>query len=245
MTEKICQYCNNPFNYGNQKNKKYCNQSCQVSHRNKLVKEKRISVYNQSPNYCKHCNISLPFDKRSNTYCSHVCSATATNKISPDWKRGPEKSSYPYSSVKFITCPHTGKVYCNKNSKGFVRKKSPYVLDDKEIYYQIAKFSFNVYNFPEEFDLHLIELFGWYTCPGRKRKNMKKNTLGVSRDHIISIAEGFQNNYDPKHISHPANCRLVTHIENKNKGTNSLISYNELLERINSWDKKYPKFLGY
>ena len=80
----------------------------------------------------------------------------------------------------------------------------------------------------------MIKQYGWY-----KAKNHGNNLNGVSRDHMYSVKDGFINNVDPKIISHPANCRLLCHSKNASKGAGSCISLDELLCRIEKWNKKY------
>jgi hypothetical protein len=154
-------------------------------------------------------------------------------------KRGPAKTKLPGKTVchvKFYICEKTGLPYCNKNRQGNRRQRSPYILSEKEKYYEAAAFKFNVYDYPAHFDLALLEQHGWYTCPGRKRKNYERNVNGVSRDHIVSIAEGFRKGYDPEKLAHPANCRLVLHSENKKKSMRSDMTYEELCEKIKIFD---------
>lgn len=91
-------------------------------------------------------------------------------------------------------------------------------------------FKFNVYDYPDKFDLHLVESHGWY-----KPSNKGNNLSGVSRDHMISVKYGFENNVDPEIISHPANCRLMIHSKNSSKCANCSITLDELLERIEKW----------
>ena len=82
----------------------------------------------------------------------------------------------------------------------------------------------------------LIEKYGWY-----KAKNRGDNLNGVSRDHMLSVNEGFNMKIDPYLISHPANCKLMVHTDNVSKHKKSSITKEDLIERINSWDKKYSK----
>ena len=98
-----------------------------------------------------------------------------------------------------------------------------------------------MYHYPKEFDLSLIEQHGWYTCPGVKRKGQPKNISGVSRDHIISVSYGFNNNIDPKIISHPANCRIMLHLDNKIKHDKCNLTIEQLLEKICVWNRKYTE----
>ena len=240
MKTSICQYCSKIFNVTPGSYGKFCSLSCGTTFRNAIYLEKTTAKYNINPVKCKCCNTSLVYAKRKNTYCSISCASKITNQIPR--KRGPtavEKLSY--SKIKFILCSHTNQYYSNKNPDGSLRRCSPYIKTIKEQYYLASRFKFNVYHYPEEFDLSLIYQYGWYTCPGLKRKVHPKNTLGVSRDHIISISYGFANNIHPSIISHPANCRIMIHSDNKIKHTKCDLTIDELLERIDSWNKKYTE----
>ena len=95
-------------------------------------------------------------------------------------------------------------------------------------------FKFNLSDYPDEFDFTLIESYGWY-----KPKNRGDNLTGVSRDHIISVRYGFDNQLPAEHLAHPANCVLMKHGENVSKGKKIGMSYDDLLKRIEAWDKKY------
>lgn len=64
-----------------------------------------------------------------------------------------------------------------------------------------------------------------------------KNPGGVCKDHILSIMDAWTNRYDPDHISHPANCQFLLNKDNIKKGSSSGITYDELLVRIESWNK--------
>lgn len=97
-----------------------------------------------------------------------------------------------------------------------------------------CSFKFNLADYPSEFDFTLIEQFGWY-----RAKNRGDNPNGISRDHLVSVKYGFDNNIDPKIISHPANCQLIRHNENVSKGIKCKISLEQLLEKINYWNNKY------
>lgn len=103
-----------------------------------------------------------------------------------------------------------------------------------KLYRLQCAFTFSLDSYPDEFDFELIEQYGWY-----KAKNRGNNLNGVSRDHMYSVKDGFINNVDPKIISHPANCRLICHSKNASKGARSCISLDELLSRIEKWNKKY------
>jgi len=98
--------------------------------------------------------------------------------------------------------------------------------DIKKQYWQDCKFKFNVYNYPEIFDLNLLDKFGWY--------HPVENPSGVSRDHIISVSYGWKNGIDSNIINHIANCKLMIHLENNKKNNRSDLLLEELLQKIHS-----------
>ena len=240
MKNSTCQYCSKlfiitPGSYG-----KFCSLSCGTSSRNKSNLENSKIKYNLNPSKCRCCQLVLDYEKRKNKYCSTSCASKITNQIAR--KRGPTAvEKLPYCKIKFILCTHTNQYYSNKNTDGSTRRCSPYIKTIREHYYMAARFKFNVYHYPEEFDLKLIEQYGWYTCPGLKRKGEPKNVLGVSRDHIISVSYGFLNNIDSKIISHPANCRIMLHSDNKIKHSKCDMTVEQLLKQIDKWNKKYTE----
>ena len=238
MKTFICQQCSKLFNVTPGSYGKFCSLSCGTTFRNKINLEKAETKYKLNPVKCKCCQTTIDYKKRKNKYCSISCASKSTNSVSR--KRGPTAiEKLPFSRIKFILCLHTNQYYSNKNPDGSLRRCSPYIKTLKEQYYSAARFKFNVYHYPEEFDLSLIEQHGWYTCPGLKRKGQPKNILGVSRDHIMSVSYGFANDIDPKIISHPANCRIMLHSKNKTKHSKCDISLTQLLEDIHTWDQKY------
>ena len=240
MKTSICQHCSNPFNVTPGSYGKFCSLSCGTTFRNKINLEKAEAKYKLNPVKCKCCQTEIDYKKRKNKYCSISCASKITNNISR--KRGPTAiKKLPFSRIKFILCTHTNQYYSNKNPDGSTRRCSPYIKTIKEQYYSKARFKFNVYYYPEEFDLLLIKQYGWYTCPGLKRKGYPKNILGVSRDHIISVSYGFSNNIHPSIISHPANCCIMIHSDNKAKHNKCDLTIDQLLERIDIWNKKYAE----
>jgi hypothetical protein len=98
----------------------------------------------------------------------------------------------------------------------------------------MCDFKFNILSYSCEFDLKLVEQYGWYS-PTNKGNNIS----GVSKDHVYSVKDGFINKIDVKIISHPANCKLMIHSENSSKNFNSTITLEELKKRIREWDVKY------
>lgn len=97
-----------------------------------------------------------------------------------------------------------------------------------------CQFQFGLKDYPDEFDFKLVEQHGWYLP-----KNRGNNLNGISRDHMVSVRFGFDNNIPPEHIRHPANCRLLQHNNNVSKGIKNSITYEQLLQRIATWNTKY------
>jgi hypothetical protein len=67
---------------------------------------------------------------------------------------------------------------------------------------------------------------------------------GVSRDHLYSVKDGFDNHVDPKLLAHPANCQLLVHNGprgNNQKNSHSEITLDQLLDRIAAWDAIYTE----
>lgn len=55
-------------------------------------------------------------------------------------------------------------------------------------------------------------------------------------DHMVSVNYGYENNIPPEHIAHPANCQILSRLDNISKSKNCSISYEELINRINLWN---------
>ena len=126
-----------------------------------------------------------------------------------------------------------------KNSNRMKGKPRPDLRKERDLssltgYRKECSFSFNLSDYPSEFDFLLVEKYGWY-----RAKNRGDNLNGVSRDHIVSVLFGYENGIDPKIISHPANCQLLRHNENASKNKNCSLTIDELLVKISQWDDKY------
>ena len=230
--------------------------------------------YSKNPKLCQQCNSALGFYQTLNgpaKFCNHSCAAARNNSIrSPESRKlqgkklsenlknkavatrsnknhGKKPSNKIYKNTKIIwhKCPITGKYYHNRTPDGGRRRQSPYARDLKDIYYCLSRFKFNVYHFPKLFDLTLLENNGWYSCPGQKRKNKDKNTTGVSRDHLYSVSMGLKNKVHPSLISHPANCQLMLHRDNKTKHDQCSITLDELVSRIREFDNLKHQFTNH
>jgi hypothetical protein len=100
------------------------------------------------------------------------------------------------------------------------------------------KFTFNVFRYPELFDLKLLQEVGFYAPKG---KSGRWNPDGLSRDHKVSVNESIINQYDPYYITHPLNCELMPHRVNNKKKTKSSMRYEDLVKLVDQYDANTSK----
>lgn len=217
----------------------------------------RSKVYNVTPNFCVNCKRALPYDERNKKFCNHKCSAVNSNlrRKENGWVLSSEsklkigksititnilKGIKPQDKLKGDFCRifNLSCKFCK--SKFFSRNKSIVCLKCKHLKYNSNKdefsFKFNIYNYPELFDLNKLKNIGWVSFGG-KRGGIK-NLNGLSRDHKVSIDEAKRNKYDPYYISHPLNCDLMPMKDNNKKKTKSSIKYEDLIILIDEYDAK-------
>lgn len=228
--------------------KNYCNRKCYFN-----------SKKNNNIKNCKNCNTEIINGDSRKIFCSKSCSAIYNNKnrkgekrhISEEGKKNIRNArnnrlgiteiinSY-YSNPK--TCKHCNsvlefkfrkRVFCNIKCKNTYNQKN---MSEYQIYHSKCKFDFNLKTYKDEFDFSIVKKYGWYS-PTNKNNNLN----GISRDHIISISFGFENNIDPKLISHPANCKLMQQKMNSSKHKKCDLNINDLVIKINNWNNKYIK----
>jgi hypothetical protein len=187
--------------------------------------------------YCQHCKEEKPSLKALRSH-ERLCKANPLRASSPfqnlKWQK--KKGTNQYLKARQLDQPKpqlTEQARNNIRLAALNRKKKP---DDGSLRHYRARcsFTFNVYDYPEEFDLSLLETFGWY-----KAANRGNNLNGISRDHMFSVKEGFERGIDPLILSHPANCCLLRHNDNVSKNKKSSITLEELMHRIEIWNSKY------
>lgn len=186
------------------KNPKFCNRSCSNSYHNKL---RTLSSETKSK-ISKGVKNSVYFKKLKTRKKNYII-------------------IYCKFCLKQIKTERRDQKFCSISCSNKNRIKR----DDKYIQYSLkCQFNFNVYNYPNKFNLKLIKEYGWY-----KASNRGNNLNGISRDHMFSIYDGFKNNISPEIIKHPGNCKLMVHKENNSKHTTSSISLITLKQRIDNW----------
>ena len=213
---------------------------------------------------CEHCGKKFvvmeyekKFPQRKHYYCSRSC-ANSRERSDVTKRKIASKLIEFYGSDKGkkSVCEFCGKEYIkSSNSQKFCsdtcsRRNRFYKYYGKRldmckndfdkikilslIYKNQCKFSFSLSEYPNEFDSEIIKEHGWYSA-----RNHGDNMNGVSRDHMFSITEGFRLGIDPYLISHPANCAIMTQRNNSSKHNKCSISYEELVERVEDWNRKY------
>jgi hypothetical protein len=194
--------------------------------------------------FCQRCEKSHDGKYGSGRFCSAKCARSFStfskrseiNEKVSDTLTG-RKTGYrvPRTTKNCLFCEKKMSLMPGQLSKKFCSPMCwiKYTEKNKDsflLYRQRCKFKFNVYDYPDKFDLKLLEQKGWYSP-----SNRKNNLDGISRDHMLSISEGFSKGVDPDLMSHPANCNLVCHRKNQSKRSKSSITFEELVERIKEW----------
>jgi endogenous inhibitor of DNA gyrase (YacG/DUF329 family) len=178
------------------------------------------------------------FPTKEAYYCSRACANTRRHSEATKQKINEafDRNGLRKQRIE-KTCLYCGILFKDKKeSRQFCSKKcsaqSRRSSEGYKRYRADCKFKFNIYNYPDKFDLGLIEEHGWY-----KAFNRGNNLSGISRDHCVSIRYGWDNGIPAELISHPANCVLLRHTENQKKNRYCSITIDELYVRITEWDK--------
>jgi len=265
MSTYTCDICNKSFAsaYGLSGHRRMHGQSggtnkqiicCCIITRRELVVH-QLKQYQDSLIPCRHCNkLFRPSNKIRKIFCSHSCSATYNNKlrtqetkqaISAGIKRHysqkhkvtshpkPAKINPDTSKSKYVrTCKHCNTNFVCKLIKKYCSNCAPLYLASARNQY---KFTFNIFKYPELFDITQIQNIGFYAPGG---KSGRWNPTGLSRDHRVSVNEAIKNQYDPYYITHPLNCELIPHSINNKKKTRCSITWEELVKIVDDYDKQ-------
>ena len=248
MKTYICEHCNiefetfqakaNHVRWNHKDNTEYFKKSIEAG---KLTVEKRFGKLIKETVSCNCCDTSIEVEyregkKKAKYFCSRSCANTRKNRS----EKTKDKISKALKTIKPKQCLYCGddfipkkphRKYCSNKCSGASKRRTDGSLI---AYRKRASFEFNLADYPEEFNFSLIEEYGWYSA-----SNRGNNLNGVSRDHMVSVKFGYENNIDPNVISHPANCRLMRHNDNISKNKDCSITLEELKIRIEKWNNKY------
>lgn len=222
---RICQYVHCGATLTKDDQKKFCNLACcnrQNALKQRQEAEKRRDtkrfLYEADPRRCMACSQPIgweSFIKSKAKYCSNSCASTYTNSKRSQSSRNKQRATI-----------------LQKFNSGNLPDRS-----FKELYYSLAAFKFDVYDYPNLMNLDLIDQYGWYACGGRTKT--PKNLGGVTRDHILSIRDGLNHNIHPLLLSHPTNCRLLLASDNSRKSAHSGITIDTLINNIKRFGGKF------
>lgn len=203
--------------------------------------------YSHNPSTCRHCSSPLPYEKRRNKYCNQSCSASHTNTMRKHTiesrltraQKLKKSNDLPvgWCPVFFTPCTTCGRIILTKRKPPATLyctttcNPSFYV---KTAYRSACKFKLNNQDHAELFNSSLISSHGWYT-PTNTTTRRPPNLNGVCWDHLFRIEDGYKMRVPPHIMNHPANAELVPWTENRKRLT-SMITYDELLHRIDAWD---------
>jgi hypothetical protein len=246
---KQCKHCNKEFNdiegrvFSN--HVKWCNESptrhIQTNSKQLLAfYDKSKGQYKDFNVKCHKCKKDFIVNERESKFPSKVkyyCNRSCANsrKITDEHKKKTSDSMLKTKTTKHTKCKNCNKlfeynrrIYCSNEC---LKKKTIKDNGSLKDYRRKCAFKFSLNEYPNEFDFTLIEQYGWY-----KPKNRGDNLYGVSRDHIVSVRYGYDNNIDPELISHPANCRLMLHSDNSKKHSKCDMTIDQLIEKIKIWN---------
>lgn len=93
---KICINCKIEFIPKPNTRGKYCSLQCSADDRKKqkLPDSKTKILYDANPKSCKQCNHQIPYEKRTNKFCSNSCKATFVNKNRTVKRKDPKLLNY-------------------------------------------------------------------------------------------------------------------------------------------------------
>jgi len=235
----------------NGKRQAFCSNTCQ----GKMLKINKTK-------HCEYCKVDFEYNFPTQQYCSVSCgnftrvhSEETKKKISKSLsllprrpKKEPTKRIYKkrhstnvkVTKVKESVGEFSKLTVCKCKNCSFIgsyRKQTLYCKDCNHCYSENGRakfvFTFNVYHYPDLFDLEFLKLHGW-----RKTKGKDLNINGVSRDHKVSVHDAILNNYNPHYIKHPLNCTLMIHSDNQSKGVSSSITYEELVRLVDEYESR-------
>jgi hypothetical protein len=236
-TPNRCDQCNTELNWFN-RNNKFCGHGCSAIYSNSkrvddgyiLSKETKSKITSSLYKFsatktptilCVSCG-KLHTSKEKAKNC---CKLT---KIKHQHIK--QEIVGMYTKIFLCTCKHCAGKFYAKSALQYCTNHRTESRNNRMFY----KFNFNVYDFPELFDLDLLNKIGFY-APGGKSGNWNPN--GMSRDHKVSVSDAIKFGYDRFYISHPLNCELMPHKENTIKKGHSSISYSDLVKSVDMYEQ--------
>ena len=248
-----CTECGTAIRYESRKSK-FCGHACATKDQNRkrppMSKEQKRKISETLTKKIKEVNLKRPVAKGSRRI---------TDGNTFLWLQKDESLPHGWSYVRRLPEPRTRRIgraeriikeaaklsdgswnnRCMHCDNFFVSQaRSKYCPEHADLYKSNGRnryaFTFNVFHYPELFDLELIKDKGWHSHGGRYDYNPE----GLTRDHRVSVNESIRNGYDPYYIKHPVNCEIMTFSENDRKKARSSISYEDLVKEVDMYEQK-------
>jgi hypothetical protein len=221
---KYCKHCNNVISYEKRTNK-FCSHSCAAIFTNKLKPPKsiknKLQISKKLTNHPRYTKIYIC--RCCKKYHGYGMRCPKPKPVKP-------QIVGKYCKIYYRTCKTCKSIYIAKTVTQYCNKCITKTTANRARY----RFTFNIYEYPDLFDLNLLTQYGWYAPGG---KSGRWNITGLSRDHKVSISEAILNNYDPFYITHMLNCELMPHTTNCKKHIKSSITYTKLVELVDAYQK--------
>lgn len=211
---KPCPHCGKPV----QPHKKFCNSSCSASFNN-IQRQKDGFVITEEHK-----------QKTRESMYKHINKTNERFRGRPQYVEGA-----PYSKIHYRVCKNCGTNFIFQSPVKYCSIcAEKYGAEYRSRY----KFLFNVYHYPDIFDISLIEKVGWYSRGGNAGE---WNPDGLSRDHKVSVTEAIKNGYEPYYIKHPLNCEIMPWVDNVRKHAKSSMTYDDLVKVVDEYDAIHRK----
>jgi len=234
-----CKHCDIPLTKPGQ----FCSSSCSCVFNNK---RRDPSIYEKGnpkrsetlkKKFNDHVEFFIGPPNPSPDRIKHNNSSRLSKQTERQRKRLEENTKFEFCKVSFQECSvcHINFLVDGYGKRKYCKKCKENTRNYMTDYY----FKFNVFHFPDLFDLDLLKQKGFYGCNGHSGRN---NPDGLSRDHRVSVREAIENKYEKYFIKHPINCQLIPQKENLKKYTRSSISYQQLIEEVEAYDLKNPDY---
>lgn len=195
---------------------------------------KKCKSLTMQPSNCLFCQSTLPPYRK---FCNSSCVIEYHRINNPRVLFGYTENKHHRAKFSCLfCCCEIGIHAINTHNCQKGQHTSSIYASTKVRYKHMGRFKFDIYEYKEWFkdSITLLESIGWYLP-----SNRGNNLTGASKDHMLSLTEGYNSNIDVKIISHPANCMLMSHALNSSKGQKSSISAVELYKRIDKFADLY------
>lgn len=180
--------------------------------------DKRVAKYGKTQSLTKK---KLYADNKLIIWNKNLTKETdeRVKRIGTKYPKDRKKPTLTKRQIQFKT-----RMFSGKNNPNYNPHKTKF-----QKYKIKCNFDFKFKDFPLEFDISKV----------RNMFHPILNRHGYTRDHKLSINDGFLMNIPPELIKHPANCAIISHSANSRKNIHSSINIEQLIKMILKWEERY------